>query len=160
MEDINAAKAWFKSNIMETLRLFGKDHQVQREDIYLGKSASFRMNILIVNDCDCAFLVVGALETRDYGLFVSHEHPDGEVHFNVFTDRRVGQDWGSFSTDSDVLSTMPGPEFHLERDASYVASVHATKISRVHAGSDPGGLDAVLLAKLRFKPDEDEPTRL
>lgn len=101
--------------------------------------------------------VVGTLETRDYGLFVSHEHPDGQVHFNVFTDRRVGHDWGSFSTDTDI-ATMPGPELNSDGDSPNVAAVHATKISRVRAASDRS--DAVLLARLRFKPDEDEPTRL
>lgn len=98
-------------------------------------------------------LVIGALEARDYGLFVSHDHPYGQVHFNVYTDRRVGQDWGSFSTDSDILA--PGPKFNKDD----VATVHATKISRVRAASD-SNVDAVLLARLRFKPDEDEPTRL
>jgi abelson tyrosine-protein kinase 1 len=90
---------------------------------------------------------------------VSHDHPDGQVHFNVFVDRRVGQDWGSFSTDSDVLPTMPGPEFNLDPDVPNVATVHATKISQVRASSD-SDVHAVLLARLRFKPDEDEPTLL
>ncbi|KAF8513302.1 hypothetical protein JB92DRAFT_2924631 [Gautieria morchelliformis] len=136
MVDTDAAKAWFKSNVEKIVLLYGKEHTIQREDV---------------------FLVIGTLETRDYGLFVSHEHPDGQVHFNIFMDRRVGQDWGTFSTDSDVSSTMPGPEFNLEGDAPKVPPVRATKISRVHAGADG---DAVLLARLRFKPDEDEPTRL
>ncbi|KAF8584749.1 hypothetical protein K439DRAFT_1653139 [Ramaria rubella] len=133
--DLEVAKVWFKSNVKEIVRLFGKEHNIQREDVYL---------------------VIGTLETRDYGLFVSHEHPDGQVHFNVFTDRREGQDWGAFSTDTGV-TPMPGPQYN--GDSPVLNSVHATKISRVRASSDPDA-DAVLLARLRFKPDEDEPTRL
>jgi len=101
--------------------------------------------------------VIGTLETKDYGLFVSHEHPDGQVHFNVYADRQIGQDWGIFSTDSDV-TPVPGPAYH-DGDGSNLSSVHATRISRVKAGSETD-VDAVLLARLRFKPDEDEPTRM
>jgi abelson tyrosine-protein kinase 1 len=153
MVDTDAAKAWFKSNVEKIMLLYGKEHTIQREDVFLGTLPS----PLAWNNPDGNREVVGTLETRDYGLFVSHEHPDGQVHFNIFNDRRVGQDWGTFSTDSDVSPTMPGPEFNLAGDAPSVAPVHATKISRVHAGAEG---DAVLLARLRFKPDEDEPTRL
>lgn len=101
-------------------------------------------------------VVIGVLETRDYGLFVSHEHPDGQVHFNVFTDQREGQDWGSFSTDTEVSPSMVGP--HFTADGPSPASIHASRVSRVRSGTDLE-MDAVLLARLRFKPDEDQPTR-
>jgi len=137
MVDIDAAKAWFKVNMKEILRRYGKEHVVHREDV---------------------FLVIGTLETRDYGLFVSHEHPDGQVHFNVFADKRDGQEWGVFSTDSaDLAPTMPGPDY--VGDAPNLSAVHATKVSQV-LSTPSTDVDAVLIARLRFKPDEEEPTRL
>ncbi|KIJ41011.1 hypothetical protein M422DRAFT_68349 [Sphaerobolus stellatus SS14] len=139
MENIDAAKAWFKGNIKEILKRYGTQHEVHREDV---------------------FLVIGTLETRDYGLFVSHEHPDGQVHFNIYADRQLDQDWGIFSTDFDVAAaSVPGPDYH-DGEGQGPNSVHATKISKVKPIGGETKADVVLLTRLRFKPDEEEPTRL
>lgn len=37
MVNLDAAKAWFKSNVREIVRLYGRQHKVQREDVFLGK---------------------------------------------------------------------------------------------------------------------------
>lgn len=133
MVDIDVAKAWFKANIKHIWKYYGREHQLHREDIVL---------------------VIGSLETRDYGLFVSHENPDGQVYFDIFTDRREGQEWGAFRTDSDLPGSISeGPQVG---DAG-LSFKNTTKVSKVSSNGEP---DCVLLARLRFKPDEDEPTRL
>ncbi|GJJ14060.1 hypothetical protein Clacol_008317 [Clathrus columnatus] len=133
MVDIDVAKAWFKANIKTIWKQYGRQHHLHREDI---------------------FLVIGSLETRDYALFVSHENPDGQVYFDVFSDRKESQEWGVFRTDSDLPESVgEGP--HIA-DAGLTFK-NSTKISQVTGGRDA---DCVLLARLRFRPDEDEPTRL
>ncbi|KAJ2913976.1 hypothetical protein MD484_g6442, partial [Candolleomyces efflorescens] len=58
MEKLTAARKWFQSNIDSIVRIFGQEHQIQREDIVL---------------------VIGLLRTPNYALFVSHSHPDGHA---------------------------------------------------------------------------------
>lgn len=101
--------------------------------------------------------VIGTLEAADYALFVSHSHPDGQVNFNVFASSKLGQPWGEFSTTTATdlsASAMSGPVYHEE-----VPRVQAnSKVSRVRKASEPW--DTVLVARLRFAPDREEPTVL
>ncbi|TDL14843.1 hypothetical protein BD410DRAFT_796909 [Rickenella mellea] len=134
VESLTAPKAWFKANINQILDVYGRDHRLTREDIYL---------------------IIGTLEAPDYGLFVSHNNPEGQVHFNIFSPPRSGQLWGAFSIDTDA-SPRPqgGPSYHED-----VPGTHswANKVSTVSSSST---WDAVLLARLRFKPDHEDPTSL
>lgn len=145
MVDIEIAKAWFKANIKTIWKVFGRELGLHREDIVL---------------------VIGVLEARDYALFVSHENPDGQVHFDVFGERKEGGEWGVFRTDESLPEleepilgyggeTRKGDPDWKDAGLSFV---HSSKVSRV--ASSGSNTDSVLLARLRFKPDEDEPTRL
>ena len=81
-----------------------------------------------------------------------------KVHFNVFASPKLGQDWGVFSTDLTLpSSTSGGPyydDFHAEESGKYWT---ANKVSQLNPNRP---WDAVLLARLRFKPDNDVPTSL
>ena len=114
--------------------------------------------------------VIGTLAAPDYAMFVSHQHPDGQVrsstvhglyerqliallsqaHFNVFSPAKTGQEWGMFTTDTDVPIAVGGPSYHEELLEN--TRICANKVSTVG-----NGWDTVLLARLRFKP---EPTSL
>lgn len=37
VEDLETPKLWFASNVKQILELYGKEHRLQREDIFLGK---------------------------------------------------------------------------------------------------------------------------
>ena len=37
LEDLDAAKAWFKANIETIMTLYSAAHRAQKEDIYLSK---------------------------------------------------------------------------------------------------------------------------
>ncbi|RXW16863.1 hypothetical protein EST38_g8988 [Candolleomyces aberdarensis] len=129
MEKLTAARKWFQSNIDSIVRIFGKEHHIQREDIVL---------------------VIGLLRTPNYALFVSHSHPDGHAHFNVYASPKPGQPWGTFTTDSESRHE-PGPSYEETNDSR--PRVEASKVSN-HGGP----WDTVLIARFRFKPDSDEPT--
>jgi abelson tyrosine-protein kinase 1 len=58
VENLDAPKKWFKSNVDSIVETYGPIHQIQKEDL---------------------FLVIGTLSAPDYALFVSHKHPDGQV---------------------------------------------------------------------------------
>lgn len=45
MEDLETPKEWFKANIDTIVDTFGPQHQIQKEDIFLGK---FRFSCLSV----------------------------------------------------------------------------------------------------------------
>ena len=99
--------------------------------------------------------VVGVLSAPDYALFVNHNNPDGQVHFNVYAPQKNGQDWGSFSIDTDSIphsDTAVGPMYHDDVQGQHAS---ANKVSKV---KQSGAWDAVLLARLRFPPDSDRPT--
>lgn len=116
--------------------------------------------------------MIGTLDAPDWALFVSHNHPDGQVrfcllwvfffgmlmvrvvqaHFNVYSGPKAGQAWGTFTTDTEVPSDVGGPSYH-EPAPSHPLS--ASKVS-----TNGGGWDTVLVARLRFKPDVLEPTSL
>ncbi|OSC98358.1 hypothetical protein PYCCODRAFT_1480695 [Trametes coccinea BRFM310] len=133
IEDLGTPKKWFKANVDRILALYGKEHAISKEDLYL---------------------VIGTLEAQDYALFVSHEHPDGQVDFNVFAAARAGQPWGEFSFSFDLSSSfLGGPSY----DEPVGNPQYAQKVSRY---GNSGRWESVLLARLRFKPDQSEPTSL
>ncbi|KXN85941.1 hypothetical protein AN958_10702 [Leucoagaricus sp. SymC.cos] len=128
-EQLDSPKKWFKANADAIMKIFGAQHQIQREEL---------------------FLVVGTLRAPNYALFVSHNHPEGHAHFNVFTSPKGGQPWGMFTTDSEYEGV--GPSIDAPDESSRQS---ASKVS-VHGGP----WDTVLVARLRFKPDAVEPTTL
>ncbi|KAH8112737.1 hypothetical protein DFH11DRAFT_1606815 [Phellopilus nigrolimitatus] len=132
VDDLYTPKKWFEANIERILTLYGKEHRLQKEDVYL---------------------VIGTLDAPDYGLFVNHNNPDGQVHFNVFAPPRPGQKWGAFSIDTETVAAA-GPSYHEDVPGQHAA---ASKVSEV-LPSRPW--DSVLLARLRFPPDADHPTSL
>ncbi|KAL5525571.1 hypothetical protein ACEPAG_6907 [Sanghuangporus baumii] len=131
--DLAAPKRWFEANIDRILSLYAKEHRLQKEDV---------------------FLVVGTLDAPDYGLFVNHNNPDGQVHFNVYASPKTGQKWGAFAVDTNTLpaSLGSGPSWHEEVPGRHAS---ANKVSEV---SPSRPWDTVLLARLRFRPDDDHST--
>ncbi|KIY53195.1 kinase-like protein [Fistulina hepatica ATCC 64428] len=129
VDKLDAPKKWFMANVDAILAKFGPTHHIQKEDLYL---------------------IVGKLDAPNYALFVSHSHPDGQAHFNVFSSPRSGLPWGTFTTDTEVNGAYGGPSYQEP-----VAPVSSSKIS-----TWGGPWDSVLLARLRFKPDVLEPTSL
>jgi abelson tyrosine-protein kinase 1 len=71
-----------------------------------------------------------------------------QIHFNVYAAPEIGKPWGAFTTDTVA------PEL----DALYdeVGCTIPVQDSKVSNHGNPW--DAVLLARLRFKPDVLEPT--
>jgi len=100
------------------------------------------------------FVVIGTLDTPDHALFVGHTHPDGQAHFNVYSSPRNGQPWGLFTTDTHFPAEVAGPAEW--RDMNGVASDNASKVSLSGSATS----NTVLIARLRFKPDVEEPTSL
>jgi len=80
--------------------------------------------------------------------WLSIAHPS-QAHFNVFSNPRKGRPWGNFTTSTIVTGGHDGP--YEGADAGKYE--HASKISNTN---DPS--KAVLLGRLRFKPDSIEPT--
>ncbi|KAF5362649.1 hypothetical protein D9758_009617 [Tetrapyrgos nigripes] len=120
VDSLDAPKKWFKANVDAILEIFGSQHHIQKEDL---------------------FLVIGTLDTPDYGLF---------GHFNVFTAARTGQPWGTFTTDTGFPTDVVGPSYHEPVTEN---SLSASKVS-------PEGApwNTLLIARLRFKPDVLDPT--
>ncbi|THH30137.1 hypothetical protein EUX98_g4033 [Antrodiella citrinella] len=133
VENLSTPKMWFMANIDHIMALYGKDHSIQREDLYL---------------------VIGTLDAADHALFVSHDHPDGQVNFNVFSGSRVGQPWGQFSTSTDLSSSNLSGPVYTEEAPGYLSA------SKVSNSRTSGKWDTVLLARLRFPTDRSEPTSL
>ncbi|RPD55060.1 hypothetical protein L227DRAFT_615708 [Lentinus tigrinus ALCF2SS1-6] len=123
--DLSTPKKWFKANVHSILSIYSAEHRILKEELYL---------------------VIGSLEAQDYALFVSHEHPDGQVDFNVFSTTRIGQPWGefmfSFGREQSPLGPIANPQY-------------AKKVSKF---GNNGRCESVLLARLRFKPDQADPT--
>ncbi|RPD69755.1 hypothetical protein L226DRAFT_526443 [Lentinus tigrinus ALCF2SS1-7] len=97
--DLSTAKKWFKANVHSILAIYGTEHRILKEMLYLGtcwSSSSTRT-------------------AQDYALFVSHEHPDGQVDFNVFSTTHVGQPWGefmfSFGRERSPLGPIADPQY-------------------------------------------------
>ncbi|KAJ6608484.1 hypothetical protein B0H10DRAFT_1815704, partial [Mycena sp. CBHHK59/15] len=129
IENLDAPKRWFKANVGSIMHQYGPIHQIQKEDLYL---------------------VIGALDAPDYALFVSHNHRDGQAHFNVFSSPKAGQPWGTFTTDAEP--EQGGPSYH--------EPIHGTPLSASKVSASGGQWDTVLVARLRFKPDVLDPTSL
>lgn len=83
-------------------------------------------------------------------LFIRDTKPLQQAHFNVFTAPRKGQPWGAFSTETVVPVGHTGPCYE---ESSAEEHDHATKISNTNEPHK-----AILLGRLRFKPDSLEPT--
>ncbi|KAH9476525.1 putative serine/threonine-protein kinase [Psilocybe cubensis] len=127
MLKLNAPKRWFQNNVDTIMRIYGHQHRIQREDL---------------------FLIIGTLKTPAYALLVSHSHPEGHARFNVYANPQIGKPWGTFTTDTD------GPRGLEDSDSEEeITRLSASKVS-LHGGP----MEAVLLARLRFKPDATEPT--
>ncbi|KAJ6461227.1 hypothetical protein C8R47DRAFT_993608 [Mycena vitilis] len=130
IENLDAPKKWFKANVDTIMHLYGPPlHPIQKEDLHL---------------------VIGTLDAPDYALFVSHNHPDGQAHFNVFSSPKSSQPWGTFTTDTEM--EQGGPSYHEPIPGNPLS---ASKVSRTG-----GPWDTVLVARLRFKPDVLDPTSL
>jgi serine/threonine protein kinase len=87
------------------------------------------------------FLVTGTVNARDYALFVADPISSGEAHFNVFSSRRANYPWGTFTVKFDGKDYFPA------------LTNFTSKVSRTHKT-----WDTILLARLRFAPDAEEPT--
>ncbi|KDQ49984.1 hypothetical protein JAAARDRAFT_186654 [Jaapia argillacea MUCL 33604] len=132
MLKLDAPRAWFKANVDVIMNLFSPHHPIQKEDLYL---------------------IIGTLDASDYALFVSHHHPDGQFHFNVFASPKPGQHWGRFSmNDPSGAFATSGPSYHTHLPNGEVPD-WASKVSTVKSTE----WDTVLLARLRFRPDSDDP---
>ncbi|KAF5329648.1 hypothetical protein D9619_008927 [Psilocybe cf. subviscida] len=129
MKNVDAARAWFKANVGMILHAYGQAHNIRREDL---------------------FLVISLLQASHYGLLVSHRHPEGQVHFNVFSGPKKGAPWGTFATDTKIPGGQVGPVYEESNPEEHDFSV---KISNTN---DPPR--AVLLGRLRFKADSLDPT--
>ena len=73
-----------------------------------------------------------------------------QAHFSVYATPKTGKPWGAFTTDAEVPPEL-GPSYDEAGDSILVQE---SKVSYHHGGP----WDAVLLARLRFKPDVLEPT--
>ncbi|KIM41815.1 hypothetical protein M413DRAFT_138529 [Hebeloma cylindrosporum] len=129
MKKLEAPKAWFKANADSILNFYGQQHGIQKEDL---------------------FLVISLLQAPNYALFISHRHPDSHAHFNVFNAPGKGHPWGGFSTETVVPAGHTGPFYEESNTEEHD---HATKISNTNEPHK-----ALLLGRLRFKPDSLEPT--
>ncbi|KAJ7617179.1 hypothetical protein FB45DRAFT_756602 [Roridomyces roridus] len=131
IENLDAPKKWFRANVDTIMGRYGARYQLQKEDLRL---------------------VIGTLDAPDYALFVSHNHPDGHLHFNVYSAPKSGQPWGTFTTDTLPEGSTGGPSYH--------EPIHGNPLSASRVSHAGGQWDTVLVARLRFKPDVLEPTSL
>ncbi|KAF8957169.1 hypothetical protein BDZ97DRAFT_1707220 [Flammula alnicola] len=130
METLDAPRMWFQSHVDTIMQIYGHQSHITKEDL---------------------FLIIGTLRTQNYALMVSHYHPEGHAHFNVYSNPKPGQPWGTFTTDNEVPHEL-GPAYDLDEPDERPRSAE----SKVSKYNDPW--EAVLLARLRFKPDAIEPT--
>ncbi|KAH9915441.1 uncharacterized protein BXZ73DRAFT_106170 [Epithele typhae] len=100
------ASKWLKANVDDILKLYGAEHHISQEDLHF---------------------VIGTLEAQDYALFVSHDHPDSQVEFNVFSAMRTGQPWGEFRSSSDLTASFLGGDPHYD-DEPQVTHQYTPKI--------------------------------
>ncbi|TFK19552.1 TKL/TKL-ccin protein kinase [Coprinopsis marcescibilis] len=129
MDKVTPAKKWFKANIQNIMNAYP---QIQREDFCL---------------------VFGLVRTETYSMFVSHSHPDGNVHFNVYKSPLTGQPWGTWTTDTTVDQKEQGTSNDSEEGDDTPPRLEASKVSKTGGRSH-----TILISRLRFRPDEDEPT--
>ncbi|KIJ58311.1 hypothetical protein HYDPIDRAFT_90991 [Hydnomerulius pinastri MD-312] len=138
IDNLDAPKKWFRHNVDAILREYAPKHPIQKEDL---------------------FVVIGTLDAPDYALLVSHSHPEGQAHFNVFSNKIPGRPWGTFTTDTEAPPNSDGPSYREEIPGQ---AMFASKVSAVGGGDERGWgkWDTLMLARLRFKPDVEEPTSL
>lgn len=136
MEDLTAPREWFKANVNAIVKEYAPHHPIQKEDL---------------------IVVFGTLSAPEYALFVSHSHPNGQAHFNIFSDRESSRPWGTFTTDTEYPSDEGGPSYIEEIPRK---AVFASKVSPVqmNAKSSDKDWDTLVLARLRFPTDATEPT--
>ena len=155
IDNLDTPKKWFKANVDAILALYGAQYQyrLSKEDLHLGKYLRRNLSYTIYSRTTSR-LVIGTLEAQEYALFVSHEHPDSQVEFNVFSATRTGQPWGEFTFSSDLSASFQGvgPKY----DEEMVGSPQYSK--KISTYGNNGRWDSVLVARLRFKPDQAEPT--
>ncbi|PPQ73056.1 hypothetical protein CVT26_014648 [Gymnopilus dilepis] len=130
LKKLDAAKVWFQDNVDSIMQIYGKRHSIQKEDLYL---------------------VISLLQANHYALFVNHGHPGGLIHFNVSSAPKKGRPWGSFSTELTIQPTRSAVASCADVD-----SAERTWSSKVSNANDVP--KAVLLGRLRFKPDNLIPT--
>ncbi|KAG0700342.1 hypothetical protein DFH29DRAFT_807787 [Suillus ampliporus] len=85
------------------------------------------------------FLVTGTVNAPDYALFVTDPISSGEAYFNTFSSCKANHPWGAFTVKFDGVESFPGVAF-------------TSKVSFQKTW------DTILLARLRFPPDAEEPT--
>ncbi|KAF9039913.1 hypothetical protein BJ165DRAFT_1494598 [Panaeolus papilionaceus] len=129
-EDLQCSKEWFKDNIDHILSACASNAEVTRETL---------------------MLVTGTLRTPNYGLFVSHSHPDGRAKFKVHPQSSHGQPWGVFTTAKGAGKCGP-------RYPDTAGDVPFDSHSKVSCIGDPWS--TVLIARLQFRPGASEPTLL
>ncbi|GJE88953.1 hypothetical protein PsYK624_050410 [Phanerochaete sordida] len=136
MVELSAARKWFQANVDQILAMFGTEHAIQREDI---------------------MLVTGVLDAADYALFVNHGGLAGKVDFEVFAKTAPGDPWGQLITTAVASS----PNTSRSGEVAHFNTPRLDCGRKISAARRPGEPPcAVLLARLRFAPDRDEPTSL
>ncbi|KAF5376712.1 hypothetical protein D9615_007795 [Tricholomella constricta] len=90
IEDVGACKQWFCVYWEHILRAFGREHELQKEDL---------------------MLIVETLTAQDYALFVNHGHVDQEAHFDVQSPPRDGEPWGTFELPQEEATSPSQRQF-------------------------------------------------
>ncbi|KDR78325.1 hypothetical protein GALMADRAFT_245445 [Galerina marginata CBS 339.88] len=129
LKKLDAPKSWFQANVDVILKHYGREHNIQKEDL---------------------LLVISMLQAPNYALFVNHQHPDGQAHFNVFSSAKKGRPWGNFTTDTTVPGVHNGPVYE---EVAPEGHEYSSKVSNAN-----GPPKAILLGRLRFKPDSMDAT--
>ncbi|KAJ7191743.1 hypothetical protein GGX14DRAFT_33026 [Mycena pura] len=95
------------------------------------------------------FLICGTLNARDHALFVNHGQPDEllETQFQVHASRIPGQAWGAFEPAEAPSDATNDSESDFRQTVRKVSTVDPT-----------ARWNTVLLSRLRFRPDEQDPT--
>ena len=161
IKELSTPKNWFMQHIDSIMQVYGPELSIKKEQLFLGKFAmsSCLLFVGLIQDR----LVTGILNVRDYALFISHHHPNGQVspqdnrskyffltyfyygkvHFEVSSPRKPGQLWGNFTMESSIEFDGHSHQFQgnpIVAGTSKVSEVNATDI-----------WNTVLLAHLRFK---------
>ncbi|KAG2121438.1 hypothetical protein DEU56DRAFT_834233 [Suillus clintonianus] len=87
------------------------------------------------------FLVTNTVNARDYALFVADPISSGVAYFNVFSSHKANHPWGTFTVKYDGQDYFPA-------EANFTSKVSRSRKT----------WDTILLARLRFVPDAEEPT--
>jgi abelson tyrosine-protein kinase 1 len=77
LEKVDAPKKWFKTHIDFIMQTYGGQHQLQKEDLFLGQYHIIPFRQETTNRISA---VIGTLSAPNYALFVSHRHPEGHVN--------------------------------------------------------------------------------